>query len=222
MKLAKWLFAVLAGAMSMSVLSSVAAAQVPYDSLPKVMDASMSRDQQISIASSAGPKEVSGNATIYVLGSKGYEIARQGTNGAACLVGRHFVKPDETTVEPMCYDVEGTKTFLPVELYREELRLKGTSEADIKTAVADGYKEGRFQAPSKPGVLYMLSSDNRLGPTPDHGTAHFPGHFMFYAPYMTGKDLGYPTADTISPFLVNPGKPDALMVVIPSPEMQLE
>jgi hypothetical protein len=203
-------------ALSGGALSSIAIAQVPFETLPQVLDASMPRDQQISLALSAGPKEVTNNATVYVLGQKGYEIARQGTNGASCLVERHFVKPDETTIEPTCYDPEGSRTLLQVDLYEAELRAKGTSEADIKKEVANGYKDGRFKAPSKPGVEYMLSSDNRLGPTPDHGTVHFPPHFMFYAPYLTGKDLGYATE---APFLVEPGKPDARMVVVPDAKL---
>lgn len=212
MKRVKWTITVCAGILSIGALSSLAAAQVPFESLPKVMDSSMSRDEQISIALSAGPKEVAGSAAVYILGPNGYAIARQGTNGATCLVARHFVKPDETTIEPLCYDPEGSKTLLPVDLYKEELRSKGMSEPDIRTEVANAYKNGRFKAPGKPGVLYMLSTDNRLGPTPDKGTVHVPGHLMFYAPYMTGKDLGY---DSAAPFLVEPGLPDAKMVVFP-------
>jgi hypothetical protein len=212
MKLVRGMVTIFAAALSVGALSGTAAAQVPFESLPKVMDASMPRDQQMSIALSACPDGVATNATVYVLGSKGYEIARPGTNGASSLVGRHFVKPDETTIEPLCFSPEGTKTMLQAELYGEELRSKGTPEAEIKADIADGYKEGRFKAPAEPGVLYMLSTDNRLGPTPDKGTAHFPPHFMFFAPFATGKDLGY---QSTAPFLVNPGRPDAMMVVVP-------
>jgi hypothetical protein len=217
MNLTKCRIAILAGVVSVGVLPGIAAAQVPFDQLPKVLDASMPRDQQISIALSAGPEGVREKATVYVLGPNGYEKAREGSNGVSCLVGRHFVKPTETTIEPTCYDAEGSRTLLLVDLHSEELRSKGTSEADIKTDIANGYKEGRFKAPSRPGVEYMLSSDNRLGPTADGGTVHFPGHFMFYAPYLTGKDMGY---DSAAPFLVQPGKPDARMVVVPDPNMK--
>lgn len=219
MKLVIWITTIFAGAMSIGALCGIAVAQVPFEKLPKVMDASMPRDEQIALALSAGPEEVTANATVYVLSPRGYEIARQGTNGASCLVGRHFVKPDETTIEPMCYDPEGSRTLLQVELYEAELRAKGTSEADIKKDIENGYKDGHFKAPSKPGVEYMLSSDNRLGPTPEHGTVHVPGHFMFYAPYLTGKDLGYAS---VAPFLVQPGKPNARMVVFPDPNPQVK
>jgi hypothetical protein len=217
MKLQKRIVTILAGSLSITAMQTAAHAQVPFENLPKVMDASMPRDEQISIALSAGPKGVANHATVYVLGSKGYEKAREGTNGVSCLVSRHFVKPTETTIEPMCFDPEGNRALLPVYLYREELRTNGTSEAEIKTDVANGYKQGRFQAPSKPGVLYMLSSDNRLGPTSDGGTAHVPGHFMFYAPFMTGKDLGY---DSVAPFLVQPGEPYTTMIAFPDPNLK--
>jgi hypothetical protein len=217
MKRMRWILMIFAAALAMCALSGPALAQVPFDQLPKIFDASMPRDLQISLALSAGPEGVRDKAAVYVLRPKGYEKAHEGTNGVSCLVGRHFANPTETTVEPMCYDAEGSRTLLLVELYQAELRAKGTSEADIKTDVANGFKDGRFKAPSKPGVLYMLSSDNRLGPTPDHQTVHVPGHFMFYAPYMTGKELGY---DSAVPFLVQPGEPDAKMVVFPDPNLQ--
>jgi hypothetical protein len=190
------------------------AAEVPYDQLPKVFDASTPRDQQISIALSAAPEEVRERATVYILGPKGFEKAREGTNGVSCLVSRHFVSPAETTIEPMCYDAEGSRTLLLADLYAEELRSKGTSEAEIKTDVANGYKSGRFKAPTKPGIRYMLSSDNRLGPTRDHKTVRIPPHFMFYAPYMTGKDLGF-NSDSAAAFLVQPRRPDTTIIVFP-------
>jgi hypothetical protein len=213
MKLVKWMMTIFAGALAVAVLSSIAAAQVPFGNLPKLFDASMPRDEQISIALSAGPGELTSNATVYVLGPKGYEKAREGTNGVSCLVGRHFMTPAATTVEPMCYDPEGSRTLLVVELYEEELRSKGTSEADVKAEVANGYKAGRFKAPSKPGIKYMLSSDNRLT-----ATAKVPPHFMFYAPYMTGKDMGF-DSNKAAAFLTQPGLPDAMVVVFPDPKL---
>jgi hypothetical protein len=208
-----------AATISSFVLSGGAAAQIPFDQLPKVFDASIPRDRQISIALSAGPEEVRDKATVYVLGPKGFEKAREGSNGVSCLVSRHFVTPTETTIEPMCYDAEGSRTLLLADLYTEELRSKGASEAEIKTEVADGYKTGRFKAPSKPGVRYMLSSDNRLGPTSDHRTVKVPPHFMFYAPYMTGEDLGF-DSDSAAAFLVQAGKPYATIIVFPDPSLE--
>jgi hypothetical protein len=117
------------GILSIGLFSSTAlipaTAATPEYELPRVYDASMPRDQQITLAESAAPAEVSSKATVYVLGLKGYEKAREGTNGFSCFVGRHFVKPAgttqaettraETTIEPQCFDAEAAacnRTFL--------------------------------------------------------------------------------------------------------------
>jgi hypothetical protein len=116
----------------------------------------------------------------------------------------------------MCFDAEGSRTLLLVYLHGEELRSIGKSEADIKADVANGYKEGRFNYPSKPGFLYMMSSENRLGPTSDSGTASFPPHLMFYAPNMTTKDIGFDSQPKLNYLgMTNPGAGDNLIVVLP-------
>jgi hypothetical protein len=198
------------------VLSSSAAIQAVAQELPKLYDASVPRERQIALAESAAPAEVSSKATIYVLSTKGYEKAREGTNGFSCFVSRHFVKPTETTVEPQCFDAEGTRTLLPIYMHGEELRLSGKSEEEIKQDRISGYQDGRYQYPSKPGFLYMMSSENRLGPTKDHGTVSFPPHLMFYAPNLTTKDIGFdsqPQVDYLA--MTHPGSGDNLIVVIP-------
>src|SRR6202451_783301 len=217
MKSSNWMKVFVVGGLSIGLRSRTAPIQATAQELPKVYDASMPRDQQITLAESAAPAEVSSKATVYVLGSKGYEKAREGTNGFSCFVGRHFVKPTETTVEPTCFDAEGSRTLLLVYLHGEELRSGGKSEADIKADVANGYKEGRFKYPSKPGFLYMMSSENRLGPTSDSGTGSFPPHLMFYAPNMTTKDIGFDSQPKLSYLgMTNPGAGDNLIVVLPT------
>jgi hypothetical protein len=217
MKLALGMKTIAECVLLISAVALAAHAQIAFEDLPKILDSSMPREQQISLALSAAPKGVADDATVYVLGPKGYEQAREGKSGASCFVGRHFTKPTETSIEPMCFDPEGSRTILQAYLYGEQLRSKGMSETEIKAEIAEGYKSGRFQGPAKSGVLYMLSIDNRLGPTADGGTQHVPGHVMFYAPNLTAKDLGYASD---APFLVNPGKPDANMIVFPDPKLK--
>jgi hypothetical protein len=206
------------GLFSSSALIPATAAAQEHE-LPRVYDASMPRDQQIALAESAAPAEVSSKATVYVLGLKGYEKAREGTNGFSCFVGRHFVKAAETTIEPQCFDAEGSRTLLPVYLHGEELRTNGKSEAEIKADTAIGYKKGRYPYPSKPGFLYMMSSQNRLSAIPEHGTGIFPPHLMFYAPNMTAKDIGFTQSGLDKNEylgMTHPGAGDNLIVVIPA------
>jgi len=196
-----------------------ATAATPEYELPRVYDASMPRDQQIILAESAAPAEVSSKATVYVLGPQGYEKAREGTNGFSCFVGRQFLTPTETTIAPQCLDAEGSRTLLLVYMHGEELRTSGKSEAEIKADAASGYKEGRYQTPSKPGLLYMMSSRNRLSATSDKSKGIFPPHLMFYAPNMTAKDIGFdsqrPLDDLDYMGMTNPGAGNNLIVVIP-------
>jgi hypothetical protein len=218
MKSMDWMKVFVMGALSIGLFSGTALIPATAQELPRVYDASMPREQQIALAESAAPAEVSRQATVYVLGPKGYEKAREGTNGFSCFVSRHFVKPAETTIEPQCFDAEGSRTLLPVYLHGEELRTNGKSEAEIKADAANGYKEGRYQYPSKPGFLYMMSSENRLSAIPDHGTGIFPPHLMFYAPNMTTQDIGFDTQsleklDYLG--MTHPGAGDNLIVVIP-------
>src|SRR6202453_658443 len=151
------------GVLSIGVLLSSAVMQGMAQELPKIYDASVPRERQIALALSAAPAEVSSRATVFILGLKGYEKVREGTNGFSCYVGRSFVTPTETAVEPTCFDAEGSRTILVRRMRMEELRANGKSEAEIKADIANGYKEGRFRDPSKPGFLYMMSSENRLG-----------------------------------------------------------
>ena len=200
------------GVLSIGVLLSSAVMQAMAQELPKIYDASVPRERQIALAESAAPAEVSSKATVYILGLKGEEKVREGSNGFSCFVGRHFVKPTETTVEPTCFDAEGSRTILVRRIHMEELRANGKSEAEIKADIANGYKEGRFKDPSKPGFLYMMSSENRLG-----GTANFPPHLMFYAPGMTTKDMGFDSPPQLEYLgMTHPGAPDNLIVVVPT------
>ena len=207
---------VFVGTLSIGLLPSTAAIQAMAQELPRVYDPSVSRERQIALAESAAPAEVSSKATVYILGPKGFEKARKGTNGFTCFVGRHFVKPTETTVEPTCFDAEGSRTTWIVRMREEELRSSGRSEAEIKADIANGYKKGRFKDPGKPGLLYMMSSENRL-PSGKGTTSSFPPHLMFYAPSMTTKDIGFdsqPQLDYLG--MTHPGAADNLIVVVPT------
>ena len=173
------------------------------------IDAHTPRGIHVRLAQSAGPP-VGAAATIYVLGETGYVKAREGTNGFSCLVERQRVD----TLEPECFDREGTATTLRERIFVEEERAKRKTEAQITADVGAAYKSGRFIAPRKPGLVYMMSAFNYVL-DPDSGRViHFPGHLMFYAPYATPEDVGVGPG---APYLVNPGRPDALMIVVPAP-----
>jgi len=146
-----------------------------------------------------------------VLEQKGYLKVREGTNGFSCLVDRQ----NPWNLEPTCFDVEGTGTTLPTRLFVEEERAKGRTEDEIKVKIDEGYKDGKFKAPTKPGIVYMMSDQGVLL-IPGNKLVHIPPHLMFYAPYVTDKDLGSPPAAANMPRVIRPGQPDAYIIVIPA------
>jgi hypothetical protein len=176
------------------------------------------RERQLELVRSAAPPEISGSATLYILGKKGYEVAQKGSNGFTCMVDRELVD----TQEPECFDAEGSSTTLLARMRVEELRAQGVSEAKINTEIEEGYKTGKYMAPRKPGIVYMLSHENWvLADAATRTIIHFGPHLMFYDPYATDEDIGNiqaPGAVPGVPFMVHPGRPDALIIVVPKLE----
>ncbi|HET7452599.1 MAG TPA: hypothetical protein VFL12_07645, partial [Thermoanaerobaculia bacterium] len=154
---------------------------------------------------------------VYVIGGRGLEKEREGTNGFTCLVERDFKGKTLVSIAPKCYDAVGTEAFLPVDIFQEELRAKGKPEDRVSADIAAGYKSGRFKAPGKPGFLYMMSPENYLWDPLTQKSSNFPGHLMFYAPYATAKDIGYSKLRVgLVPIIADPGQPDAMIVVVPA------
>jgi len=178
--------------------------------LKPAYDFSASREEKIRLAESAAPEEVSSKATVYALERTGYVKVRDGSNGFSCIVDRQ----SPYNLEPTCFDAEGTATTLPTRLFVEEQRAKGKTEEQIKQGLDEGYKSGKFQAPSKPGIVYMMSDSGMLL-IGGNKLVKIPPHLMFYAPYATDKDLGSPPAGANMPRVIRAGQPDAYIIVMP-------
>jgi hypothetical protein len=182
------------------------------DTLKPAYDFSLTREEKIKLAESAAPTEVSSKATVFVLERTGYVKVREGTNGFSCIVDRQ----SPYNLEPTCFDAEGTATTLPTRIFVEEQRAKGKSEVQIKSDLDAGYRSGKFKAPAKPGIVYMMS-DNGVLLVGDNKLVHIPSHLMFYAPYAKEEDIGSPPAAANMPHLIRAGQPDAYIIVIPGP-----
>jgi hypothetical protein len=174
-------------------------------------DFSLPREERIKLAESAAPPEISGKATVYVLERTGYEKVRDGSNGFTCFVDRQ----NPLNLEPTCFDSEGSATTLQSRLFAEQQRAAGKTEEQITAEIERGYKSGKFKAPQKPGIVYMMSDRGFLLNPATHQLVSLPPHLMFYAPYATEKEIGSPPAVKGMPRLIREGKPDAVMIVIP-------
>jgi len=217
MKVMGWKKTTFAGVLSIGVLSSGAAAQdKPQEPAREVhlVTASTPRERQIDLALSAAPTEVSSKAAVYILGPKGYEKVREGTNGFSCLIERSFKGTTQTSSAPACFDAEGSGSIMVAYLRREELRAEGKSEEEVKEDIAQGYEDGRFKVPG-PGFLYMMSNENFVYNNVSGKSGFVAPHLMFYAPNKTANDVGYDSVSpTMVPYLTGSGiGPESLLVV---------
>lgn len=194
------------------LLAGASAPGYAQSDMPKpTYDFSLPREERIKLAESAAPPEISGKATVYLLERSGYVKVRDGTNGFSCFVDRQT--PINT--EPTCFDAEGSATTLAARLYVEEQRATGKSEEQINKEIDEGYKTGKFQAPKKAGIVYMMSDRAYLLDPGTKQVIHIPPHLMFYAPYAVEKDIGSPPSRPDMPRLIRPGQPDAYIIVVP-------
>jgi hypothetical protein len=166
------------------------------------------REREVALALSAAPDHLKDGAGVWALESAGYVKVRESTNGLTCLVNRDRAD----TQEPICWDAEGTDAILPYSLEREKLRGQGRKEADVEAALAQGFAEGRFRAPRKPGVAYMLSAENHV--FNGQKVIHYAAHVMIYAPYATNKDIGAGGNNPFMPWVLNEGSPHAYIIVM--------
>ena len=98
-----------------------------------------------------------------------------------------------------------------------ELRAQGKSSDQIRTFVSEALAKGVFPVPTRPGIIYMLSSQNLN--TNGKGET-FPQHVMFYGTHLTNADLGVdgkdvgPDGNPKGPaFVAGEGSPYSLVIV---------
>ena len=165
------------------------------------------RDLEIQLALSALPPHLSGDATVYVLNpEKGFEVARQGSNGFHALVARTgddtfrgtwpLKEYRDDILYPISFDEAGAKAQMRVFFDAAEMQAKGTPPEELKRIIQDRYKTKYYQAPDRAGVSYMLSPILRTYVNPDENenvaTANIP-HVMYYAPNISNDDIGAAT-----------------------------
>jgi len=110
------------------------------------------RALEIELALSAAPKHLRDTATVWVLEQTGYTTAQHGSNAFTCLVSRRA-----GDLFPVCWDAEGARSLLPLDVDDAQMRLSGKSGAEIEAIVGQRFTGGRYRPPSRAGIAYMLS-----------------------------------------------------------------
>src|SRR5262249_13533382 len=86
---------------------------------------------ETEFALSALPVGMREQATVYLLDpKKGYQLSRRGTSGVTCLVERTAWEQADFRNDiyvPLCYDAEGSRTYLKVIIDAAALRAQGVT-----------------------------------------------------------------------------------------------
>jgi hypothetical protein len=188
---AAWLAAACLG------LAAVSAAQAatPYPVMAPVAAYLIAdRDAEITLARSAAPPSVSGQAEVLVLGAHGYVTAAPGRNGFVCMVQRAWFSGiaddgfwNPRLRAPICFNRQAARSVLPTFLKRTTWVLDGASQAEVRARTRAAMAAGRIPAPELGSLTYMMSKDGYLGD--DAGGPWHP-HLMFYMPPMPAADWG--------------------------------
>ena len=165
-----------------------------YPKMAPVEQYLMDRDAEIALARTAAPESISHDATVLVLGRRGYETAVEGKNGFVCAVERAWMSPFDAPEfwnpknrGPICYNPQAVRSNLPVTIKRTELVLTGESREQIQEWTKAAYAKKELPTTAEPGAMsFMMSKEAYL--TDDGG--HNLAHLMFYTPLIDGGNWG--------------------------------
>jgi hypothetical protein len=158
----------------------------------------MPQADEIALAKTAAPANISDRATIKILTNSGFEVAQQGDNGSVCMVMRGFSAPtytpaqfrnlvyDATVRAPICFTPPAARTIMPYYELRTKLGLQGKDPNEIAAGVEAAYARGGLPKRDEASFAYMWSARQYLGP----GVGHWHPHVMIFAPYYDNSKVG--------------------------------
>ena len=141
----------------------------------------MDRGAEITLARSAAPESISGDAEVLVLGQHGFETAVKGKNGWVCMVERgwgmfdwpEFWNPKIRAAN--CVNPQAARSMLPLVYKRAELAMAGRSKVEIIAAMKTAFEKGELPGLEPGAMCYMMSKSSYLT---DSG--YNSPHLMFY------------------------------------------
>lgn len=168
----------------------------------------LDREEELRLAMSAGPPELSKDADVYVFGARGFEKALSGSNGYSCLVIRQAGNP--AILAPHCLSPDATESVLPAKLREGELIAEGHDGMEVRATLQQEFEAGTLPIPSGQSFAYMMSSAQHLG-----AVGAFKPHFMLYMPYATNEDIGGSLDAPHYPFAgPGAGQPHSTLVIV--------
>lgn len=176
-------------------VTAIAAAPLPAQGVRPSLQAYLieDRNSEIALARSAAPEAISRDATILVLGSRGFEVAVKGSNGFVCFVERSWLGPfdfpdmwNPRIRGAQCMNPQAAKSILPLVKKRTAMYLAGLTTAQIIAAMKRSVAKREFPVLEPGAMAFMMSRAAYLF---DHGD-HNGSHLMFYVPVVRPEDWG--------------------------------
>src|SRR4051812_23010389 len=133
-------------------ISFIATAAAPCQTTKATLER-MPSELETRFALSALPPAMREHATVYLLDpTTGYRRSREGTSGLTCLVERTaWERADfrDDIYVPLCYDAEGSKTFLKVIMDAAAKRIQGMSPFALRAEMEKRYRDKTYSVPAK-------------------------------------------------------------------------
>jgi hypothetical protein len=169
------------------------------------------RELEMELALSALPPHLREQATVYVLNpARGFEVARQGSNGFHALVARTgddtfrgswpLTRFRDDILYPIGFDPAGARAQMRIFMDAAGMQARGTAPRELKETMMRRLAEHYYPAPERGGIAFMLAPIVRTYSNPEQGedalTLNVP-HVMYFAPNLSNQDVGgaFPTAD---------------------------
>lgn len=159
--------------------------KAPHFGMAPVAQYLMPRDAEISLARSAAPASISGNARVLIFTRTGYQEAAKGTNGFVCMVARSwsaaFGDPDfwnPRVRAPICYNAVAALSQVPETIKRTQVALAGRSESQIHEAIVTGFNSGELPTARAGSLAYMMSRRTYFSDR----EGHWRPHLMLFVP----------------------------------------
>lgn len=177
-------------------LSSADQVTTPYARMAPIEQYLMDRNAEIALARSGAPEAISRDATVLVLGRKGYESAVRGKNGFVCMVERGWVgaldAPEMWNPKIRgadCLNPPAARSILPLALLRTKMLLAGHTRAEVVAAIREALGSGELPPLEPAAMSYMMSKSSYLTDADGHNGSHV----MFFMPVaeaaVWGADL---------------------------------
>jgi hypothetical protein len=151
----------------------------------------LSEAEDVAIALTAAPTTITTGAAVYIQRDGKFVQVRDGSTGWVCLVARD-PRVTPVALAPQCYNPEGARTSMREGMLRAELWSRKFTNTAIQREVDAAFKRGELQHPSKPVMIYMMSSHQILEAFQRDSqwtTGAWHPHMMVYLPHATAAEF---------------------------------